>query len=111
VCHPSIANDLRALLDSSSFVNLTQENEWFGMMAIQGIRTQYGNLKIVESLWCPTAKAYILDSGRIGLYELRPFQWHPLAKTGDSNKAEVVGEFSLAVGNDKAHGVITGITT
>lgn len=111
VCHPSIANDLRTLLDTSSFVNLTQENEWFGMMALQGIRTQYGTLQIVEDLWCPLATAYVLDSSKIGLYELRPFQWHPLAKTGDSRKAEVVGELSLAVANDKAHGKIVNITS
>lgn len=111
VVHPSIANDLRALLDTSSFVNLTQENNVFGMQGIQGIRTQYGNLRLVESLWCPVSKAWMLDSTRVGLYDLRPFQWHPLAKTGDSRKAELVGEFSLAVANDKAHGVITGITS
>jgi hypothetical protein len=111
VCHPSIANDLRALLDSSSFVRMTQENQDFGMLSIERIHTQYGNLQIVESLWCPTGTAFVLDSGKIGLYELRPFQWHDLAKTGDSRKAEVVGELSLAVANDKAHGKITGITT
>lgn len=111
VCHPSIANDLRSLLDTSSFVNLTQENQWFGMMPIEGIRTQYGTLQIVETLWCPLATAYVLDSRKIGLYELRPFQWHPLAKTGDSRKAEVVGELSLAVANDKAHGKIVNLTS
>lgn len=111
VCHPSIANDLRTLLDTSSFVNLTQENQWFGMMPIEGIRTQYGTLQIVETLWCPLATAWVLDSRKIGLYELRPFQWHPLAKTGDSRKAEVVGELSLAVANDKAHGKIVNITS
>lgn len=111
VVHPSVANDLRALLDTSSFVNLTQENQWFGMMPIEGIRTQYGTLQIVEDLWCPLSTAYMLDSRKVGLYELRPFQWHPLAKTGDSRKAEVVGELSLAVANDKGHGKITGITS
>ena len=111
VCHPSIANDLRSLLDTSSFVNLTQENEWFGMMPITGIRTQYGTLTMVEDLWCPLATAYVLDSRKLGLYELRPFQWHPLAKTGDSRKAEVVGELSLAVANDKAHGKIVNLTS
>lgn len=111
VCHPSIANDLRGLLDTSSFVNLTQENSMFGMLPIEGIRTQYGTLQIVEDLWCPLSTAYMLDSRKVGLYELRPFQWHPLAKTGDSRKAEVVGELSLAVANDEAHGKITGITS
>ena len=111
VCHPSIANDLRTLLDTSSFVNLTQENQWFGMMPIEGIRTQYGTLQIVEDLWCPLDTAWMLDSRKVGLYELRPFGWYPLAKTGDSRKAEVVGELTLAVANDKAHGKITGLTS
>jgi hypothetical protein len=111
VLHPSIANDLRTLIDSSSFVNLTYENSVFGMLPITQVRTQYGPLQMVEDLWCPLSTAYMLDSRKIGLYELRPFQWHPLAKTGDSRKAEVVGELSLAVANDKAHGKITGITS
>ena len=111
VCHPSIANDLRTLLDTSSWVRLTLENNVFGMNAIDQIRTQYGNLSLVESLWCPTAKAYLLDSSKIGLYTLRPFGWEPLGKTGDFKAAELVGEFSLALANDKAHGVVTGITT
>lgn len=111
VMHPSVANDLRALLDSSSFVRVDQENSVFGMQAIDQIRTQYGNMRLVESLWCPLATPYMLDSSRIGLYELRPFGWEPLAKTGDSMKAEVVGEFSLAVANDKAHGYIYGVTS
>lgn len=111
VVHPSTANDLRAILDTSSFVRLTEENSVFGMMPIDMIRTQYGQLKIVESLWCPTTVAWMLDSRRIGLYQLRPFQWHELAKTGDSRKAEVVGEFSLAVANDKGHGEVQLIVT
>jgi hypothetical protein len=111
VLHPSIANDLRTILDSSSFVRLTQENSVFGMTSIDTIRTQYGNLRMVESLWCPLSKAYVLDSSKIGLYTLRPFGWHPLGRTGDFEAAELVGEFSLAVANDAAHGLISGITS
>lgn len=111
VCNPSIANDLRTILDSSSFVRLTQENKVFGMMQIEAIQTQYGDLQIVESLWCPTSKAYMLDSRKIGLYTLRPFQWHEIGRTGDGKKAELIAELSLCVANDKAHGFISGITT
>lgn len=111
VINPAVANDLRAILDTSSFVNLTQENSVFGMQAIQQVRTQYGAMQLVESLWCPVSTAYMLDSRKAGFYQLRPLAWHPLAKTGDSRKAEVVGEFTLLVANDKAHGKITGITS
>jgi hypothetical protein len=111
VCNPAVANDLRALLDSSSFVRMTQENSVFGMQSIETIRTQYGSLRIVESRWCPVAKAWMLDSSKMGLYTLRPFHWHDLAVDGDSDKAEVLAELSFALANDKAHGVISGITS
>lgn len=111
VCHPSIANDARALLDTSSFVNLTQQNTEFGMLDIRKINTQYGSLRIVESRWCPTGTAYMLDSSKIGMYTLRPFGWKPLGRVGDFDAADLVGEFSLAVANEAAHGTLTGITT
>jgi len=111
VLSPRIANDLRALLDSSSFVRVDQEETQFGMVPITRVATQYGLLRMVESRWCPTAKVFVLDSSKVGFYTLRPFGSKPLAVTGDSLKGEVVGEFSLLVANDKAHGWVYGVTT
>lgn len=111
VCNPQIANDLRALIDSSSFVNLTQENTQFGMMPISRINTQYGSLRLVESRWCPVSTAWMLDSRKIGFYTLRPFASKQLSVTGDSVKGEVVGEFTLLVANENAHGQIYGLTS
>lgn len=111
VCNPQVGNDLRAILDTSSFVNLTQENTAFGMMGVKMLQTQYGNMRIIEDRWCPLAKAWMLDSRKVGLYTLRPFASVELAVTGDSKKGEVVGEFSLLVANDSAHGWIYGITS
>ena len=98
-------------IDSSSFVRVDQENTQFGMAMITRVATQYGMLRLVESRWCPTSTAYMLDSRKVGFYTLRPFFTKRLAVTGDSVKGEVVGEFSLLVANDKAHGYISGITT
>lgn len=111
VCSPSIGNDVRALLDSSSFVRVTQENTAFGMMPITRINTQYGSLRMVESRWCPVSTAWMLDSRKVGLYTLRPFSTHSIAVTGDSVKGEVIGEFSLLVANENAHGQIYGLTS
>lgn len=111
VLNPAVANDVRALIDSSSFVRVDQENTMFGMLPITRVATQYGMLRMVESRWCPTALSFILDSRKVGFYTLRPFFSKPLAVTGDSVKGEVVGEFSLLVANDKAHGWISGITS
>jgi len=111
VLHPSIANDIRSLIDSSSFVRVDQENTQFGMAQITRASTQYGVLRLVESRWCPSDKAWMLDSRKVGYYTLRPFFMKQLAVTGDSVKGEVVGEFSFLVANDKAHGWIYGLTT
>lgn len=111
VLNPAVARDLKDLLDTSSYVRLDQDNTQIGMAPVQRVVTQYGTLQLVMSRFCPVAKAYVLDSRKVGLYTYRPFFWHELAVTGDSKKGEVIGEFSLLVANDKAHGWIYGITS
>lgn len=110
VCNPGVAADLKGLIDSSSYVKLNYENIQIGMSPIQRVVTQYGALQIIMDRWCPLDQAYILDSSKIGIYSLRPFFWEEMAKTGDSHKAELKGEFTLIVANNEAHGTITGIT-
>lgn len=111
VVNPSVARDLKDLIDSSSYVNLSYENSQIGMQPVQRVVTQYGALQIVMSRFAPVANAYVLDSKKVGLYTLRPFAWKELAVSGDSKKGEVVGEFSFLVANDKAHAKIYGITS
>lgn len=111
VVNPGSARDIRDILDTSSFVRLTQENSQFGMTPIASVVTQYHNLKVVMSRFCPSSIAYMLTSSKIGLYTLRPFAWKELAVIGDSRRGEVVGEFSFLVANDKAHGYINTIST
>jgi len=100
-----------ALLDNSSFVLLDYSNTMLGMAAITGLRTQFGSMAIIEDRHCPSTKAIMLDSRKAGFYTLRPFSSRPLGVTGDFDAVEYVGEFSLMVANDKAHGYITEITT
>ena len=111
IAHPSVANDIHDVLDTSSYVRLDLTNDMLGMAAITRVQTQYGSLSIVMDRFAPLSKAWILDSGKIGLYTLRPFASHDLAVTGDSEKGELVGEFSLLAAHDKAHGLIYGITS
>jgi hypothetical protein len=111
VCNPSIARDLKDLIDTSSFVRVGQENSALGMISLKSLNTQYGTLGILMDRFCPLGHAYMLTSSKIGFYTLRPYGWKRLGLTGDSVKGEVVGEFSLMVANDKAHGKMTGITS
>ena len=111
VMNPRVANDLRALLDNSNFVRVTQDENKLGLDAIERVMTQYGELELVMDRWCPVDTAYILQTGKVGFYTLRNFEMKELARSGDSLKGEVVAELSLLVANEKVHGKITGITT
>lgn len=111
VVNPAVANDIHALLDSSSFVRVSQKETSYGMQAIKTVDTQYGAVRLLVNKFCPTATAWMLDSRKVGLVTLRPFGWKPLGRTGDFDSAELVGEVSLAVANDAAHGSITGLTS
>ncbi len=109
--NPSVARDLKDILDTSSFVRVDQSVNSLGTAPIQAVVTQYGTLRLLMDRFCPVGTAYALDTRKVGMYTLRPFAWKELALVGDSRKGEVVGEFSLMVANDKAHGKITGITS
>ena len=111
VLNPAVARDLHDLIDSSSFVRIDQSETKIGLGPLMTAQTQFGDLRIIMDRWCPSGIGWVLDTSKVGLYTLRPFGWKPLAVTGDSKKGEVVGEFSLLVANNEAHGTITGLTT
>jgi len=113
VCNHEVAGDIYKLYDgNTSLLRVGTDENKQGLPEVTGIYTQFGEVAIVMDKWCPTSDAYILDPSRIGLYTLHPWSWAELAKSGDSRKAEVVGEFSLAVSKGASgHTRITGITT
>lgn len=111
VVNHAVARDMKDIMDTSAFIQVGLEVQQIGTAPMARVSTQYGTLRVVMTRFCPVGIAYILDSSKVGLYTLRPFGWKPLAVTGDSRKGELVGEFSLLVANDKAHGAITGITS
>ena len=39
----------------------------------------------------------------------RSFHYKPLAATGDYEAGEVIGEYTLELRNENAHGIITGL--
>ncbi len=59
------------------------------------------NLRIVVDRWVPTDVALVLDSSKIKVLPLqsRAFFLEKLAKTGDSDKWQIVGEYTMEVRN------------
>lgn len=99
----------KGLLDSSSYLRYGRDETGIGMR-IEKIVTPFGDVDLILDRWSPTSKVYLVDQNNAGMMTFHPFMFEPLAKDGDYEKAEVVGEFTLCVRQDKSHAVITGVT-
>ena len=79
-------------------------------LTIEKIITPYGTIDLIMDRYCPDATIYILDPEHVGFITYYPFTAEPLAKTGDFQLGEVVGEFTMCVRMDKAHAALLAIT-
>ena len=55
--------------------------------------------------------AFLIDPDEVQIATLRPYTIETLAKTGDADKRMILQEWGLQVNNEKAHGVVAGITS
>ena len=68
--------------------------------------SDFGLISIVPDRFMRSTDALLLDAEYAALAYLRPFQTNDLAKTGDSEKTQILAELTLEVRNEKAHGGI-----
>ncbi len=101
---------LRKIRDFYSPSVRSTPSEKRGGVLIDKIMTTSGELDVLPDRNCSPTKLYILDSDRAGYVPIREFETEDLAKTGDADNAEVVGEFSLVVANEKAHAIVSGFS-
>jgi hypothetical protein len=71
--------------------------------------SDFGLISIVPDRFMRSRDALMLDPEYASLAYLRPFQTNDLAKTGDSEKTQILAELTLEVRNEKAHGGIFDI--
>jgi len=69
----------------------------------------FGEVAIVPNRFSPGNFAFVLDPEYASVSYLRPFRTFDIAKTGDSDKKEMVVEYGLRVRSEKAHAVIANI--
>jgi len=74
--------------------------------------SDFGVCRVVLSRWVPAGTVLLLDSSRIEVMPLvgRSFHFKPLAATGDRDAGQVIGEYTLELRNETAHGVISGFS-
>ncbi|MEZ0267730.1 MAG: DUF5309 family protein [Phycisphaerae bacterium] len=91
----------RFAADTHTFTNLVAAYE-----------SDYGVCRVVVSRAMPAGAILLLDSSRVDVLPLagRHFHYKALATTGDREAGQVIGEYTLEVRNETAHGIITGLT-
>ena len=67
-------------------------------------QSDFGVLQIVPNRFMRSRDALVLDPEYASLNYLRPFSTNDLAKTGDSEKTQILAELTLEVKNEAAHG-------
>lgn len=97
---------LKNIYDNTSYLRVPRNESTLGMV-VSRVETPFGDCDFVLDRWARTDKYFIVDPKHAGLMTLYPFTVEPLAKTGDADKAEVVGEFTFLLRQDKAHAVLT----
>ncbi|MBN2315456.1 MAG: DUF5309 family protein [Sedimentisphaerales bacterium] len=75
--------------------------------------SDFGVCRIITTRWMPQDAALLLDSSRINVLPLagRSFHFKPLASSGDYECGELIGEYTLELKNEAAHGLIRDLST
>ena len=75
--------------------------------------SDFGVCRIVTTRWLPQDAVLLLDSSRINVLPLagRSFHFKPLASSGDYESGELIGEYTLELKNESAHGLIRDLST
>jgi len=75
--------------------------------------SDFGVCRVVTTRWLPQDAALFVDSSRVNVLPLagRSFHFKPLASGGDYESGQLIGEYTLELKNEAAHGLIRGLST
>jgi hypothetical protein len=73
--------------------------------------SDFGVCRVVLSRWVPADSVLLLDSSRLDVLPMagRSFHFKKLASQGDRELGQVIGEYTLEMRNENAHGLIRGL--
>lgn len=83
----------------------TERSEKVGGILIDRLQHPILNyeLELIVDRNCATTDLWGIDDRYAGYVEYKPFMFEPLAKTGDADKGEVIGEYGMVVAREKSH--------
>jgi hypothetical protein len=72
--------------------------------------SDFGDVTIIPSIFQASGTITFIDPKYAKLAYLRPFAKVPLAKTGDSEKVQILQEWTLEMSNEKAHAAVYDVS-
>ena len=74
--------------------------------------SDFGLCKVLMSRFLPSDTVMLIDSSRVEVLPLagRSFGYKKLAVTGDRDAGQIIGEYTMELRNEAAHGVIRSLT-
>ena len=102
IVNPATYQKIKNAYDSSSYVRYAPEQNRFGTL-VDRIVTPFGDVSFVIDRWQLSNLIPILKLDNVGMLTLRPWQVEDLAKTGDAEKKQLVGEYTFCLKLEKSH--------
>lgn len=94
------------------FVQTARAESIGGIMIKQLMHPITGSLvQVVVDRHCPAGYMYMLDTRHLGYITIDPFFYEDLAKTGDFELGQTVGEYGFVCAYNKAHSILSGYST
>lgn len=106
---PANMSKIKNFYDATTVLRVDRTETTVGMNITQ-IETPFGTVNLVLDRWAPTTIIPLIDAKHAGMMTYFPFTQEPLAKTGDYERSEVVGEFSFCLRQAAAHALLTAVS-
>lgn len=107
--NPKALGDLNAL-DDSNRVRVDINDPRRGRQRVMVVHTEYGDVTIVRNRYCRKSDAFLWTRDQVVRRPLRPLTSEKLAKTGDSDRMQILCEEGLQVKGEEHMGKLTALS-
>jgi hypothetical protein len=107
--NPNSLSDLNDA-ENTSRLRVTYDDSRRGRRRVETLDTEYGTMTIIRHRWVHPHNAFLVKPSSITRRILRPMSYEVLAKTGDSDKGQFVGEEGFEIKGQQHMGMFTKLT-
>lgn len=106
-----ISENFTGLSQTTVNINTGNRNPTGAIASIEFYVSDYGTLRVIPNRFQRERDLWVIDPTMATLPVLRNFRVEPLAKTGDSERRQMLIEYTLQVNNEAAHGGVFDLNT